>query len=222
MRHSVFILVASFLLGTGMSMWLPAQTPRQPSDFVHSPALDGNADRLSQRSASTPSVVTSPTAAPAALMKAKLDRSQNVLEGLLRKDFKRVAQGAREMKRISEAAEWPRARDTVYEHFSAEFRRQCNHLESLAGSENHEGATFVYLQMTTTCIHCHDYVRDSLRVAQLKSRDNVSLIPAQWPEPAAVEKSHQQLRQPANDLRHDRPRPSSAARPAARLAPTGR
>ena len=117
------------------------------------------------------------------LMRAKLTSSQNVLAGLLSEDFALIQKGAREMKRISEAAEWPRARDTVYEHYSAEFRRQCSKLEDLAKKENHEGASFTYLHMTTVCINCHDYVRDSLRMAdQPQGRHNVQLIPAEWPE----------------------------------------
>jgi len=119
--------------------------------------------------------------APSALMQAKLDSSQRVLEGLLRKDFDAVARGAREMKHISEAAEWPRPRDTVYEHFSGQFRRQCNQLESLAQQGNHEGVTFMYLHMTTTCIQCHDYVRDSLRIAG-PGRGSVQRIPTEWPQ----------------------------------------
>ena len=126
--------------------------------------------------------VTPINQAPSALMRSKLVSSQNVLEGLLRKDFDAVARGAREMKRISEAAEWPRARDAVYEHFGIEFRRQCNQLESLAKQGNHEGVTFLYLQMTTTCVQCHDYVRDSLRIAERNDRGEVRLIPAEWPE----------------------------------------
>ena len=193
MTNSTRILTITFVLGSTMPLWVSAQAPtRRQANALRSTNGQSQshtiqADRLSNLPAG-PVAVASPAAAPAALMKAKLDRSQNVLEGLLRKDFKQVARGAREMKRISEAAEWPRARDNVYEHFSAEFRRQCNRLESLANSGNHEGATFLYLQMTTTCIHCHDHVRDSLRVATLKSRDNVSLIPAKWPEAHAGKK----------------------------------
>ena len=116
------------------------------------------------------------------LMTEKLASSQNVLAGLLREDFTLIAKGAREMKRISEAAEWPRARDTIYEHYSAEFRRQCAKLEDLARKRNHEGASYTYLHMTTLCIHCHDYVRDSLRVAGPGVRQDVQLIPSHWPE----------------------------------------
>ena len=118
------------------------------------------------------------------LMRSKLKRSQSVLEGLLRKDFQMVQRGAKDMKLISEAAEWPRARDNVYEHFSAEFRRQCIQLDELARDGNHQGATFTYLRMTNLCIECHDYVRDSLRVAEPNQRSGsgIQLIPAQWPE----------------------------------------
>ncbi|MCA9139166.1 MAG: hypothetical protein KDB00_20475 [Planctomycetales bacterium] len=116
------------------------------------------------------------------LMRSKLKKSQSVLEGLLRKDFKMIQQGAKEMKLISEAAEWPRARDSVYEHFSTEFRRQCNELEEHAAEQNHKAATFTYLHMTNLCIECHDYVRDSLRVADPTGRNGIQLIPAEWPE----------------------------------------
>jgi hypothetical protein len=116
------------------------------------------------------------------LMRSKLKRSQSVLEGLLRKDFKAIAHGAKEMKLISEAAEWPRARDSVYEHFSAEFRRQCVQLEELAETQNLNGATFTYLHMTNLCVQCHDYVRDTLRVAEPRGRSGIQLIPAEWPE----------------------------------------
>jgi hypothetical protein len=114
------------------------------------------------------------------LMRAKLSSSQKVLEGLLAKNFALIAEGAIEMKKISEAAEWPRTRDEVYEHYSAEFRRQCNKLESLAAKENHEGATFTYLHMTTTCLDCHNYVRDALRVA-IEPNGHVQLVPAPQP-----------------------------------------
>ncbi len=120
--------------------------------------------------------------APVSLMHSKLGNSQRVLEGLVRSDFEQIAQGARELKLISEAAEWPRPRDSVYEHFSAEFRRQCNQLEDLATKRNQQGATFTYLQMTTLCIGCHDHVRDSLRIAEKPGRGEVQLIPSQWPE----------------------------------------
>jgi hypothetical protein len=118
-----------------------------------------------------------------ALMQAKLTNSQKVLAGLVRNDFDQIESAARAMKHISEAAEWARPRDTVYEHYSVEFRRHCSKLESLAKQQSHEAAAFTYLHMTSICIGCHDYVRDSQRIArQPGRRADVRLIPAEWPE----------------------------------------
>lgn len=127
---------------------------------------------LAYSRAEPPKIAAPPTVLiddePGVMMRSKLTRSKEVLEALLRNDFTSISRAAREMKRISEAAEWPRHRDAVYERFSAEFRRQCNQLESLAQDLNHEGVKFTYLNMTTTCINCHDYVRDSRRIAELR------------------------------------------------------
>ena len=72
------------------------------------------------------------------------------------------------------------ARDPIYEHYAAEFRRQCAKLEQLAKNSNHEGASFTYLNMTTMCIDCHNYVRESLRVAH-QPGGGVQLIPSHVP-----------------------------------------
>jgi hypothetical protein len=69
------------------------------------------------------------------------------------------------MHRVSEAAEWRHIHDPVYEHYSSEFRRLTEKLSRLAEEGNGEGAAFTYLSTTTTCISCHDYVRDVVRVA---------------------------------------------------------
>jgi hypothetical protein len=55
-------------------------------------------------------------------------------------------------------------------------------LEELAQRRNHQAATFTYLHMTNLCVQCHDYVRDSLRIAEEPGRSGIQLIPAEWPE----------------------------------------
>lgn len=154
MRRRLILVSTCLVVGFACTLWLQANPP---------------ATRIDQASEEV-------------LMHSKLTSSQRVLEGLVAKDFELVARGAREMMRISEAAEWPRPRDAVYEHFSAQFRRQCNRLEDLAKKRNHEGVSFTYLHLTTTCIQCHDYVRDSQRIAEPHPRGNVQAIPSQWPE----------------------------------------
>lgn len=115
-------------------------------------------------------------------MHAKLVGSQNVLEGLVTEDFKRIYRSAENMKRMSEAAEWPRADDKVYGHYGVQFRQQCDKVMKLADERNLEGAHYTYLGMTTTCINCHNYVRGKFRVQRIKDdpKGPVRLIPTEW------------------------------------------
>ena len=115
-------------------------------------------------------------------MRAKLVGSQSVLDGLVSENFGLIRRGAENMKQISEAVQWPRAEDPVYDHFGDEFRRQCDTLVRLAENNNLEGAHYTYLNMTTTCINCHNYVRDRYRVEQNpEPHGPVRLIPTEWP-----------------------------------------
>ena len=115
-------------------------------------------------------------------MRAKLVGSQSVLDGLVTENFGLIHRGAADMKALSEAVQWPRSEDEVYDHYGDEFRRQCAKLMKLAEQKNLEGAHFTYLSMTTTCINCHNYVRGHFKVEQ--NRENpqgpVRLIPSDW------------------------------------------
>ena len=116
------------------------------------------------------------------LMRAKLQGSEYVLDGLVTEDFSLIRRGAENMKNISLAVQWPRSQDQVYDHFGDEFRRQCDSLMDLADKRNLEGAHFTYLSMTTTCINCHNYVRRSFRVERDATHPQgpVRLIPTEW------------------------------------------
>lgn len=99
------------------------------------------------------------------LMRNKLASSQKVLEGLVTEDFKLIREGAEELRQTAEAAEWRRYKDPVYDHYSAEFLRLSEKLIKLAEDGNLEGASFTYMHGTTTCISCHQHVRDVIRIA---------------------------------------------------------
>lgn len=94
----------------------------------------------------------------AVLMRAKLAASQQTLEGLMYGDFDLIGRGARQLHDIEE---WHSSKqDAVYDHYSAEFRRQSEKLIRLANEKNAEGALFTYQHLTSTCVTCHEYVRD--------------------------------------------------------------
>ena len=98
-------------------------------------------------------------------MRAKLQSSGKVLEGIVTRDFKLIDEGARDMQEMSRAAGWPQAKDDTYVHYGIEFRRLCGKLSSLAKEKNLEGVSFTYLQLTSSCITCHDHVFSSLKEA---------------------------------------------------------
>jgi cytochrome c556 len=94
----------------------------------------------------------------AILMRAKLAAAQQTLEGLMSGDFDLVGRGARQLHDIED---WHTTKkDAVYEHYSAEFRRLSEKLIRLAKDENADGVFFTYQHLTSTCVTCHEYVRD--------------------------------------------------------------
>jgi hypothetical protein len=101
-------------------------------------------------------------------MRGKLVSSQKVLEGLATKKFGLIKEGAKELQKMSDAASWKRSSDAVYLHHSREFRRLVDKLERLADDRNLDGASFTYMHMVGTCLSCHEYSRDVLRIADVE------------------------------------------------------
>jgi hypothetical protein len=98
----------------------------------------------------------------AEFMRAKLGYSQKTLAGLTLEDFDAIADSAKELRRLSEAAEWnvptmPNAVDYVV--YTREFQRLTDEMADAAKSKNLDGATLAYLRVTMNCVNCHKYVR---------------------------------------------------------------
>lgn len=98
------------------------------------------------------------------LMRRKLENSQKVLEGVALNDFKLIDKHAEELLQISKAAEWKVRQTPEYELFSDEFRRKADGLIKNAREKNPDGAALKYVELTLTCVRCHQYVRDAGRV----------------------------------------------------------
>lgn len=94
-----------------------------------------------------------------ALMQRKLKESQKALEGLALNDFKKISTSADELIEISKAAEWKVLKDPQYEVFSTEFRRRAEQMGKAARDKNLDGATLAYVEVTMTCVRCHQHVR---------------------------------------------------------------
>jgi hypothetical protein len=102
------------------------------------------------------------------LMRAKLRHAQEVLEGLAVADFKKTAAAADELARISQAAEFLTAyKSREYQVQMHVFRRSAETMSRRAGEKNLDGVTLAYMDMTMTCLKCHQHTRDDKIDARL-------------------------------------------------------
>lgn len=107
-------------------------------------------------------------------MHAKISYSEQVFEGLVTKDFKKIRSGAESLQVTSLSTPRVDAKesrdDEVFEHFKMEFVRLASRLGQMAEEENLEGAAYVNEQLNATCIACHQYLRDEPAVGKPKRK----------------------------------------------------
>ena len=113
-----------------------------------------------------------------AFMRAKLQHSQKVLEGLTTENFELITQNAQAMALLSEATSWQVLQTPDYSRRSSRFRHAASKVKEAAKQANLDGATLAYVDLTIQCVECHKYVR-SVRSARL------DLLPR--PDPAAAQ-----------------------------------
>lgn len=101
----------------------------------------------------------------AAMMRAKLASTQRIVDGLVSKDFDDITKGAEELLKICKANEWKAHSDEVYSHHRRELMKQAEKIINAAAKDNLDGAAYSYIHALTTCISCHDYCRDVLKIA---------------------------------------------------------
>ncbi|WP_435011490.1 hypothetical protein P12x_002802 [Tundrisphaera lichenicola] len=95
-------------------------------------------------------------------MRAKLEFSGKVLEGLTVEDYAMIEKGAKALKKLSQAAEWEVPTiPSVPEYlvYTNEFQRLADEIAQKARDKNLDGATLAYVKLTMSCVHCHKYIR---------------------------------------------------------------
>jgi len=109
------------------------------------------------------------------LMIEKLKRAQTLLEGLASNDFDKIGDSAQELIRISKAAEFAAHKTPMYEVHTNNFRRAAETIVQKAKDKNLDGATLAYVDMTVTCVRCHQHCREirdtSLPLLQIRIDD---------------------------------------------------
>ena len=110
----------------------------------------------------------------AVFMRAKLEHSKKVLEGLAVEDFDLIAKNAQKLSLLSLAEDWQVLETPEYAQHSMEFRRSADALTEAARKKNLDGAALQYVDVTLKCVNCHKYVR-KVKMAKLDGRaDNAT------------------------------------------------
>ncbi len=119
-------------------------------------------------------------------MQAKLSASQRIVEGLTAGHFEMIRKGAEDLKNICESSIWRPREDQVYSHYRNELQRAAIKLTDMADQQNLDGAAYTYMHTLTTCINCHQYSRDVLRVAATPRGANAVVSIPVTEQPAEV------------------------------------
>jgi hypothetical protein len=94
------------------------------------------------------------------LMQRKQRLTHEVLDALIKRDFKRINKDASTLVSISKAAEFQVHRGPRYSKYSADFQEAAEKMAKNARDKNEDGTTLGFTEMMLSCIHCHDYIRE--------------------------------------------------------------
>jgi hypothetical protein len=94
------------------------------------------------------------------LMMDKLHASQKLLEAIATANYKGMSNRADELLQIANQAEWVAFKTPRYELHSNEFRRAAETISRKAKEKNIDGVTLAYMDLTMSCVRCHQYVRE--------------------------------------------------------------
>jgi hypothetical protein len=89
-------------------------------------------------------------------MRAKLERTEQTLAGLVAEDLEAIEEAAASMRSLGRIEAWSR-RSAIprYDTLISSFNYACEQLESGAREGNIEAATLAYAQLLLSCVNCH-------------------------------------------------------------------
>jgi len=94
------------------------------------------------------------------LMKQKLTHAQKLLGALALNDFDAIKENSDRLNDLSKLAAWKLIETPRYENYSDEFQRLTLRMSDQAGKRNLDGVALAYVDMTLTCVKCHQHVRE--------------------------------------------------------------
>jgi hypothetical protein len=93
------------------------------------------------------------------VMQRKLTHSQRILEGLAKNEFDKIANGADGLIECINDATWKINDTEKYLMYSNDFKRRAENLKKAAKAKNIDSAALAYVDLTLTCVRCHQYLR---------------------------------------------------------------
>jgi hypothetical protein len=93
------------------------------------------------------------------IMRAKLEHTQNVLEGVALARFDIIERNANDLRILSDLSSWNVLRTPEYVRYSGDFRESAERLTQAAIDQNLDAATLAYVELTLKCVECHKHVR---------------------------------------------------------------
>ena len=114
---------------------------------------------LSQNALAKSNKVERPKATKA-LMYQKLNHTQLILQSLMIGDKKNLVSNLEQLKTISVATTWYKNENEAFQRYSANFREAIDRMIAYQKSGNQEGVSMGYIQLTLSCMNCHQTIRD--------------------------------------------------------------
>jgi cytochrome c556 len=94
-------------------------------------------------------------------MQTKLKFSQDIFEGLTIGDFEKIKAAIKNVQGITESQNWVAVDNDFYRKLTADFETTTDRLSEAAESGNIEAVALRYYQMSTSCIDCHQHMREA-------------------------------------------------------------
>ena len=95
------------------------------------------------------------------IMAKKLAAAQKLLGGLAMNDFAAIKENASILNDLSKQAAWKMMETPRYEGYSDEFQRITAKMADQARDRNIDAIALSYVDMTLTCVKCHQHVRET-------------------------------------------------------------
>jgi len=102
----------------------------------------------------------SPPTATKVLMHRKLVQTQILLQSLMIGNEGNLVKSLQELKTISSATSWYKFNNDVFLRYSSNFRESIDRMIKHQKEGNYEGVSMGYIQLTLTCMNCHQVVRN--------------------------------------------------------------